>query len=46
MTYVDWFNHRRLHGTITDDAGYTTPAAHEADYYRQTRPRPPRPVTQ
>ena len=20
MTYVDWFNHRRLHGQITDDA--------------------------
>ena len=19
MTYVDWFNHRRLHGEITDD---------------------------
>jgi len=25
MTYVDWFNHRRLHGEITDDATYTTP---------------------
>jgi putative transposase len=36
MTYVDWFNHRRLHGTITDGPGYTTPAAHEAAYYRQT----------
>jgi putative transposase len=36
MTYVDWFNHRRLHGTITDGPGYTTPAAHEANYYRQT----------
>src|SRR5437870_10107605 len=35
MTYLDWFNHRRLHGTITTSAGYTTPAAHEADYYRQ-----------
>jgi hypothetical protein len=21
-----WFNHRRLHGKITDDASYTTPA--------------------
>jgi len=30
MTYVDWFNHRRLHGEITDGSGYTTPAAHEA----------------
>ena len=38
MTYVDWFNHRRLHGTITDDPSYTTPAAHEADHYRQNNP--------
>jgi len=38
MTYVDWFNHRRLHGTITDDASYATPAAHEAGYYRQNNP--------
>ena len=40
MTYVDWFNHRRLHGEITDGPGYTTPAAHEADYYRQDSPGP------
>jgi transposase InsO family protein len=33
MTYVDWFNHRRLHGEITDDASYTTPAEFEAAYY-------------
>jgi putative transposase len=45
MTYIDWFNHRRLHGTITPAAGYTTPAAHEATYYRQTTPAP-EPVTQ
>jgi putative transposase len=45
MTYVDWFNHRRLHGTITDGPGYTTPAAHEADYYRHTTPAP-EPITQ
>ena len=45
MTYVDWFNHRRLHGTITPGPGYTTPAAHEADYYRQTTPAL-EPVTQ
>ena len=32
MTYVDWFNHRRLHGEITDDASYTTPAEAEAAY--------------
>jgi putative transposase len=38
MTYVDWFNHRRLHGTITDGPGYTTPAAHEAAYYRHSTP--------
>jgi putative transposase len=36
MTYVDWFNHRRLHGEITDDPSYTTPAEFEALYYRQT----------
>jgi putative transposase len=45
MTYVDWFNHQRLHGTITSDASYTTPAAHEAAHYRQTTPAP-EPVTQ
>lgn len=36
MTYVDWFNHRRRHGTITPGPGYTTPAAYEDAYYRQT----------
>ena len=35
MTYVDWFNHRRLHGEITDDASYTPPAEFEAAYYSQ-----------
>jgi putative transposase len=45
MTYVDWFNQRRLHGEITDHAGYTTPAEHEADYYRQNTPAL-EPVTQ
>jgi putative transposase len=40
MTYVDWFNHRRLHGEITDDASYTTPVEAEADYYRQTTAAP------
>jgi putative transposase len=29
MTYVDWFNQRRLHGGI-EDGSYTTPAAFEA----------------
>jgi putative transposase len=38
MTYVDWFNHRRLHGEITEGPSYTTPARHEADNYRQTTP--------
>ena len=36
MTYVDWFNQRRLHGNITDDPDYTTPAEVEATYYSQT----------
>jgi putative transposase len=36
MTYVDWFNNHRLHGEITGDASYTTPAQPEAAYYRQT----------
>jgi hypothetical protein len=35
LSYIDWFNHRRLHGQITDGPGYTTPAAYEADHYRQ-----------
>jgi putative transposase len=35
MTYVDWFNHRRLHGEITNDTSYTTPADFEANYYSQ-----------
>lgn len=30
MTYLPWFNHRRLGGAIVDGPGYTTPAAHEA----------------
>ncbi|WP_412867401.1 IS3 family transposase, partial [Cellulomonas sp. 179-A 9B4 NHS] len=29
--YVDWFNHRRLHGEI----GLIPPAEHEENYYRQ-----------
>jgi putative transposase len=45
MTYVDWFNHRRLHGAIETGPGYTTPAAHEAAYYRQHNPAP-EPVSQ
>lgn len=34
MTYVEWFNHRRLHGEINTDTGFTTPTEAEADYYR------------
>jgi putative transposase len=41
LTYVDWFNNRRLHGGITPGPGYTTPANHEADYYRQDVPTEP-----
>lgn len=36
MTSVDWFNHRHLHGEITDDNTYTTSAEHDAGYSRQT----------
>jgi putative transposase len=36
MTYIDWFNHQRLHGEITNDTTYTTPAEFEANYYSQT----------
>ncbi len=38
LGYIDWFNHRRLHGEITDDNRYTTPAEFEAAYYRQMEP--------
>jgi putative transposase len=34
LSYVDWFNQRRLHGHITGH-GYVTPSEHEATYYRQ-----------
>src|SRR3954471_19149081 len=36
LTYVDWFNQRRLHGEIEPGPGFSTPAAFEAAYYRQT----------
>ena len=35
LGYIDWFNHRRLHGEITDDNSYVTPAEFESHYYRQ-----------
>ena len=38
LGYVDWFNHRRLHGEITDDNTYVSPAEFEATYYRQRTP--------
>ena len=38
MGYIDWFNHRRLHGEITDDNTCVTPAEFEAAYDRQTAP--------
>jgi putative transposase len=38
LGYIDWFNHRRLHGEITDDNTYVTPAEFEALYYRQNQP--------
>ena len=41
LTYVDWFNQRRLHGGIAPGPGYTTPANYEADYYRQNVPAEP-----
>ena len=34
LTYVDWFNNRRLHGEI----GMVPPAEFEAAYYRQNTP--------
>jgi putative transposase len=38
LTYVDWFNNRRLHGEIETGPGFTTPADAEATYYRQPVP--------
>jgi putative transposase len=41
LEYVDWFNHRRRHGEILPGRRqFTTPSAHEADYYRQTSTAP------
>ena len=38
MGYIDWFNHRRLHGEITDDNSYVTPAEFEAGCDHLNRP--------
>jgi len=35
LGYIDWFNHRRLHGEITNDASYVTPTEFEETYDRQ-----------
>ncbi len=40
LTYIDWFNNRRLHGQIEPGPGFTTPAAFEATYYHQPIPAP------
>jgi putative transposase len=34
MTWVDWFNHARLHSSLS----YRTPAEVEAEYYRDNHP--------
>jgi hypothetical protein len=34
LTYIDWFNHRRLHGAITDDATGNTPTETLTAYHR------------
>ena len=36
LEYIDWFNHRRLHGHITDGPRYTTPARFEAEWHAAT----------
>ena len=41
LTYVDWFNNRRLHGHIEPRPGFTTPAAYEAAYHHQNIPATP-----
>ncbi len=41
LSYVDWFNHRRLHGQIEPGPGYTTPAAFETAHYSQPVPANP-----
>ena len=38
LGYIDWFNHRRLHGEITDDNSYVTPAEFEADLLPSNQP--------
>lgn len=40
LEYVHWYNHHRLHGGITNDNTYITPAAHDAAYYHHNQPVP------
>jgi hypothetical protein len=35
---IELINHQRLHGEITADASYTTPAEFEGIDYRQNQP--------
>ena len=37
LVYVEWFNHRRLHGEL----GLNTPVEIEEQYYRHPRPETP-----
>ena len=39
--HIDWFNHRRLHGEITEDNSYVTPAEFEAIFTVKHNPRLP-----
>jgi hypothetical protein len=39
LTYIDWFNHHRLHGQIEPGPGFTDPAAFEAAHH--LTPSPP-----
>ena len=41
LEYVDWFNHRRLHGEIEPGPGFTTPATFETAHYSQSVPATP-----
>ncbi len=41
LEYVDWFNHRRLHGEIEPGPGFITPAAFETAHYSQPVPATP-----
>jgi putative transposase len=38
LCYNDWFNRGQLHGEVTEDNYYVTPAEYEAVFYRQTAP--------